>query len=54
MNGARADPWVKTISNPKRARMTKRGNSQYFFEWKIKWIRLLTVENLLIALDEFG
>ena len=31
MNGATADPWVKTIKPPKIARTKIIGNNQYFF-----------------------
>ena len=31
MNGATADPWLKTIKTPNKAKTIKIGNSQYFF-----------------------
>ena len=31
MNGATADPWLKTISIPNKARTIIIGNNQYFF-----------------------
>ena len=31
MNGATAEPWLKTIKIPKRAKTIIIGNNQYFF-----------------------
>ena len=31
MNGARAEPWVKTIRVPRKSSTTTMGSSQYFF-----------------------
>ena len=31
MKGATADPWLKTIKIPKKARTNMIGNNQYFF-----------------------
>ena len=31
MNGATADPWLKTINIPNRAKTIKIGSNQYFF-----------------------
>ena len=31
MNGATADPWLKTINNPHNTRTTNIGNNQNFF-----------------------
>ena len=31
MNGATADPWLKTINTPNKAKTIIMGNNQYFF-----------------------
>ena len=31
MNGATADPWVRTINPPNKTKTNKIGSSQYFF-----------------------
>ncbi len=49
MNGATADPWLKTINAPKISNIIIVGNNQYFFLTLIKFQN--SIKKLIIKID---
>ena len=47
MNGAIAEPWLKIIKAPNKAKTKKIGNSQYFFRIIKNWKNSLINEIIL-------